>query len=245
MRVVPLFPGFPGRSDRGFLGWSSCVLLQGRRNYLFDTLGYPERYALLEALARRGVAPGTVAGVFLSHFHFDHAVNYRLFPNAALYLHESELDYARHEFDRDLAIPVELLADLEATGRLRLLSGPSGSVAGIDWFLAPGHTPGLVALRFADDGETTVLASDAVKNLGELITGESAMAWDVNASHRTILGILASADVIVPGHDRAVRVRRDPDTGEVRLQADGTAAVRITLASEVPATVREWTVEVA
>lgn len=244
MRIVPLFPGFPGRSDRGFLGWSSCVLLLGERPYLFDTVGYNERYELLAALARHGVAPEDVAGVFLSHLHFDHAVNYRLFPHAELYLHERELAYARDEHARDLAVPIELLADLEATGRLRLLSGDAGTACAIDWFSAPGHTAGLIALRVEQGGERTVLASDAVKNVGELITGEAAMAWDRAASHRTILGILATADVIVPGHDRRVRVRREEATGEVRLEPEGAAAVRIMLAAEVPAAVREWTVGV-
>lgn len=245
MRILPLFPGFPGRSDRGFLAWSSCVLLKGRRTYLFDTLGYPERYALLDALADQGVAPEDVAGVFLSHFHFDHAVNYRLFPRAELYLHETEAAYAREWHDQDLAVPIEALADLEATGRLRLLSGAAGSVDGIDWFLAAGHTPGSYALRVRSEGRTTILASDAVKNLGELIKGESAMAWSPEVSRRTILEVLATADVIVPGHDRVIHVHRDPDTGEVRLQREGAAAVRITLVQDVPAAVREWTVEIA
>lgn len=244
MRILPLFPGFPGSCDRGFLGWSSCVLLLGDRPYLFDTLGYPERYALLDALAGHGVTPEEVAGVFLSHLHFDHAVNYRLFPNAELYLHEAELAYARREYEDDLAVPIEVLGDLEATGRLRLLSGERGTRDGMDWFRAPGHTAGLVALRIEGEGGTTILASDAVKNLGELITGESPRAWDGGESRRTILGILASADVIVPGHDRVVHVHRDPDTLEVRLRTQGSAAVHITVAADVPAETRDWTVRI-
>ena len=240
MRIVTLFPGLPARSDRGFLGWSSCVLLLGDRPYLLDTLGYNERYELLAALGRYGVAPADVAGVFLSHFHFDHAVNYRLFPNAELYLHERELAYALDEHERDLAIPIEALADLRATGRLRLLSGEAGRVGPAEWFLAPGHTAGLYALRVRRHGETVVLASDAVKNLGELRTGVAAMAWDREASRRSIRTILETADVIVPGHDRTVRVVRDGD--EVRLETEGASAVRITLADEVPAATREWTV---
>ena len=240
MRVVPLFPGFPGRSDRGFLGWSSCVLLLGERPYLFDTLGYNERYELLAALAGHGVAPADVAGVFLSHFHFDHAVNYRLFPNAKLYLHERELQYAREEHTRDLAVPIEMLADVEATDRLRLLSGTAGKVDGVNWFLAPGHTAGLYALRFEQTGSTLVLASDAVKNLGELRTGAAAMAWDRAVSRQTIAAILEIADVIVPGHDRQVRVVREA-TG-IRLEPEGAAEVRISLADEVESEQREWTV---
>lgn len=74
MDVVPLFSGFPAASDRGFLGWSSCVLLRGRAPMLFDTAGYPERAVLLGRLAEHGVDPEQVGAVFLSHFHFDHAI---------------------------------------------------------------------------------------------------------------------------------------------------------------------------
>ena len=242
MEILPLFPGVPAKSDRGFLGWSSCVLLRGERTYLLDTLGYNERYALLDALATHDVRPDDVAGVFLTHLHFDHAVNYRLFPRAELYLHEREVAYARAHHAEDLAVPIEALPDLEATGRLRLLSGESGRVDGLDWFLAPGHTAGLYALRLERDGTTTVLASDAVKNVGELRTGEAAMAWDHDASRRTIRHIASFADEIVPGHDRIVRVTRDGDGP--RFHAVGRAEVRITLADEVAAARRAWTIAI-
>lgn len=240
MDIVPLFSGFPAASDRGFLGWSSCVLLRDRAPMLFDTLGYPERAVLLGRLAEQGVDPEQVGAVFLSHFHFDHALNYRLFPNAALYLHEVELAYAEAHHRDDLAIPIEALSDLRDTGRLRLLRGASGTVEGVDWFLAPGHTEGLYALRIPQGDATWVLASDAVKNLAELRSGRVAMTRDPGASERSIARIAAMADVILPGHDRPIEVTRGDDGP--RFRPLGAGEVTIRLADGVPGEPRVWRV---
>ena len=244
MDVIPLFPGFPGSSSRGFLGWSSCVLLKGQRPMLFDTAGYNERYRLLEALAAHGVAPREIAAVFLSHFHFDHAVNYQLFPNATLYLHERERAYAEAEHERDLAIPIEALSDLEATRRLTLLAGDEGEVEGIPWRLAPGHTAGLYALRLEQNGKTVILASDAVKNIAELRTGEVAMAWNREASRETVGELIGVADVILPGHDRLVKVVRDATTGEPEFFPEAGSGVTVSLAAGVSDEHKEWRLEV-
>ena len=238
MDIVPLVSGFPAASDRGVLGWSSCVLLKGSVPMLFDTLGYPERAVLLRRLAENGVEADQVGAVFLSHFHFDHAVNYRLFPNAALYLHEIEVAYAEAHHRDDLAIPIEVLSDLRDTGRLRLLRGESGTAEGVEWFLAPGHTEGLYALRIPQGEATWVLASDAVKNLAELRSGRVAMTRDAGASERSIARIASIADVILPGHDRPVAVTRGPEGA--RFRPLGSSEVTIRLADGVPGQARAW-----
>lgn len=240
MDVIPLASGFPGASNRGFLGWSSCVLLRGEKPMLFDALGYNERYVLLERLRREGVTPEAVAVLFLSHFHFDHAVNYRLFPNAVVYLHEQELEYARSHHHEDLAIPIEALTDLESTGRLRLLSGERGEAEGVEWFLAPGHTAGLYALRVQHHGKRLVLASDAVKNLGELISGQVAMAWDREASARSVASVIERADLVLPGHDRMIEIERSSDAEPPRFLPIGNTEIRIRLAAEQPGEQRDW-----
>jgi N-acyl homoserine lactone hydrolase len=244
MEVIPLASGFPGSSDRGFLGWSSCALLRGERPMLFDTLGYNERYVLLERLRSHGVAPSDVATVFLSHFHFDHALNYRLFPGARLYLHEAELEYARSRWQEDLAIPIEALADLLATGRVELLAGESGTVEGVEWFLAPGHTAGLYGLRTVRNGRRLVLASDAVKNLAELRSGKVAIAWDHEAAARSVARVVELADVVLPGHDRAADVRRAEDGTVVEIVPLEASEVLIRAADEANGEVREWRLRV-
>lgn len=205
-----MFPGFPGRSSRGFLGWSSCVLVRkpGEKPILFDTLGFNERYALLTRLRELGVAPEEIGTVLLSHFHFDHAVNYPLFPNATFYLHEEEVRHIEENGRKDLAVPVEMFPALRDSGRLELLSGESGTVEGLNWLHTPGHTPGLYSILAEYQGEKWAIVSDTVKNIQELCSGDVSMTWDDAKSRESIDKIKQWADIVVPGHDRLLRVTR-------------------------------------
>ena len=44
-------------------------------------------------LDRIGIRPDQVDHLILTHLHFDHASNLKLFPNATIYLQESELSF--------------------------------------------------------------------------------------------------------------------------------------------------------
>lgn len=229
MRIDVLFQGFPGISDRGFLGWSSCVLirLNGKAPILFDTAGFNERRMLLDRLNRLGVNKEDIGTVFLSHFHFDHAVNYPLFQNAVFYLHEDEAKYVDTVGDKDLAVPAEMFPSLRDSGRLSILKGKSGVVEGFDWMHTPGHTPGLCSLFLNHEGKRWALASDAVKNISELITGEVAAAWCDNKSRESINAIKDWADIIVPGHDRMLQIQRNPVSIQVKPISNNDVEIKI------------------
>ncbi|MEM7738990.1 MAG: MBL fold metallo-hydrolase [Deinococcota bacterium] len=223
--IQPLFFGFPGISDRGFLGWSSCVLLQtGQRNILFDTCGYNERGELLKRLEKHQLIPADVDAIILSHFHFDHAVNYRLFPNAKLYIHELELEHARTNATKDLAIPAEMLADMFATERVTELADEEGTCEGLSWRLAPGHTPGLVVLELATDKGLTVLASDAVKSLEAITQDATLNTWNLAQTRKSITIIQDRATRILPGHDGWLI--KDATTGQFRRETPPSVTVQ-------------------
>ncbi|WP_051331054.1 MBL fold metallo-hydrolase [Aneurinibacillus terranovensis] len=217
MQIDLLFQGFPGRSSRGFLGWSSCVLIRpvGKAPILFDTVGFNERILLLTKLKELGVNKEDVGTVLLSHFHFDHAVNYPLFPNATFYLHEEEVKHIENNGEEDLAIPVEMYPSLRDSGRLSILTGKSGIVEGLNWMHTPGHTPGLYSLFLNYRGSKIVLASDTVKNISELRTGEVSMTWDEVRGKESINAIRRWADIVVPGHDRLLQIKRNGSHVEV------------------------------
>jgi len=230
MRLDILFGGFPGRSNRGFLGWSSCVLIRtdDAPPVLFDTGGFNERYVLKERLESLGVSPGDIGSVFLSHFHFDHVANCSMFKRATFYLHEREARYVKRCGHEDLAVPVEIFLSVGAGGRLSLLSGPSGTAAGIKWLATPGHTPGSLSLLLEYRGRRWALASDAVKNRLELLTGHAAMTRDPEKSRRSIEAVGAWADVVVPGHDALLAVVREE--GGLRVREEVPTVVELTVA---------------
>lgn len=202
IHIDPLFFGLAGISSRGYLGWSSCVLLtvKGTR-VLFDTCGYNERAELVKRLADRQLTPRDIDAVILSHIHFDHAVNVGLFPTADVYVHEIDMAHAHDNHERDLAVPVEILPMLDARKNVHILSGKTGTCAGINWFLAPGHTPGLIALEVKNEQGCVVLASDAVKNLEALTHGVIQNIWDEVATKQTFEAVAKMATHILPGHD--------------------------------------------
>jgi glyoxylase-like metal-dependent hydrolase (beta-lactamase superfamily II) len=206
IHIDPLFFGLAGISSRGYLGWSSCVLLtvSGTR-VLFDTCGYNERAELVKRLADRQLTPQDIDVVMLSHIHFDHAVNVGLFADAAVYVHEIDMAHAHDNYQRDLAVPVEVLPMLDMRKNVHILSGNRGTCAGINWFLAPGHTPGLIALEVKleakNEQRCVVLASDAVKNLEALTHGVIQNTWDEAATKQTFEAIAKRATHILPGHD--------------------------------------------
>ena len=88
-----LVQGFPGRAVcHGGLGWSTIALLRGQgRIALLDVGAFGIRRELRKQLAERGVEPEAVTDVILTHAHYDHAVNFTLFPNATISIGDHEL----------------------------------------------------------------------------------------------------------------------------------------------------------
>ncbi|MEM9360525.1 MAG: MBL fold metallo-hydrolase, partial [Pseudomonadota bacterium] len=76
--------GFPGKSVcHGSLGFSTIVLIRHQdRIALVDVGSFGQRKLLIEHLERRGLKPADITDVLLTHSHYDHAINWVLFPNA-------------------------------------------------------------------------------------------------------------------------------------------------------------------
>lgn len=198
MKITGLFYGFPGILERGFLGWSSCFLLQTNEgklnNILFDTAGFNERKVLLERLSQNGLQPEDIDAVVLSHLHFDHAANWMLFPNAEIFLGTKEVEYSKSV--KDLAT-IDFYVDvLEKHDKITFIQG-GDLIAGMEVIETPGHTAGMISLKIGD----VILASDAIKNRNELKLGPLGNLWDKQIAQQSIDLILEQASVIYPGHD--------------------------------------------
>ena len=142
------------------------------------------RSLILDPLAALGVSAGDVTHVFLSHHHPDHTVNIALFPNAEV------VDFwARYRDD--------LWLDHDGDG-YRL--SPKAQL-----WLTPGHTE--------EDATLIVEADDATYALTHLWwhadrTPEiDPLGADQDAIERGRARVLAAADIVIPGHGGAFRVR--------------------------------------
>lgn len=201
-----LIPGFAARSSRGFLGWSTVTLLRTAHGVaLFDTGGAGDRVSLLKALAAHGLASGDINTVVLSHLHFDHVANVECFPDAEIVLHETEV--AHLQKGDDLAIPQQQARSILRGPRLTIVSGELDVLPGVRMIRTPGHTAGHISLVMQVAGRCVVLAQDAIKHRGEVLSGISAGAIDPAAAAASISRIVSMADVIVPGHDAVLHMQ--------------------------------------
>lgn len=185
----------------GFLGLANITLVHCKGGpVLFDTGHHSNRPAVIEGLARRGLEPGDVPIVFLSHLHFDHCMNIDLFREATVLVGCEELEYIDDPNPDDDFIPW-LIKEQLSEHHLEPVQGEGEIAQGVSYFPAPGHTPGCYALSVEADGETVVLAGDAVKHYRELILCESDMPFGSRKdSTKSIKRIMSSADRILPGH---------------------------------------------
>lgn len=163
---------------------SSVVLVRdGDARIVVDPGMVARRALILDPLAALDVAPESVTHVFLSHHHPDHTINVALFPNAevvdfwARYLGDEWLD---HDGDGYRLSPHAQL------------------------WLTPGHTQEDASLIVeADDGIYAMThlwwRSDRTPEIDPLADDQTA----IEASRARIL---ATADIVIPGHGGAFRV---------------------------------------
>jgi glyoxylase-like metal-dependent hydrolase (beta-lactamase superfamily II) len=212
MKMEVIFEGFPGKTAKGSLSWSSVVYIEsGKNKILFDTGGPSKRRSIREHLQKVGVEATDITMLILSHFHDDHVRNYDYFPNAEIIMHCVENEWALTGPVDDFAFPQPYYSAVKETGRLTLLRKESEEIApGVETLLVPGHTPGGIAVILRDPQmPVTVMTGDAVKNLGELASGKVPGAHDEAACSRSIKKIRDIAEIVIPGHDRILRVTQD------------------------------------
>jgi len=199
LEISILLQGFPGRSERGYLGWSACYLVTTARGerILFDTGGYNERAVVVAKLAERGITTDAIDMLVLSHLHFDHAANWDVFPKAEIVVHQRELAYAGSA-DADGAVLRFHAQALQERSRVRAVSGDEIALTPeLTLLHVPGHTPGAVALAVGG----SVLCGDAVKSRWDLEGTLSPPWWNQEEALRSIKRLQSLAEVLLPGHD--------------------------------------------
>ncbi|MEK6719833.1 MAG: MBL fold metallo-hydrolase [Chloroflexota bacterium] len=179
-----LHSGYARSGDFAGVGSSVVLVRDGDALIVADPGMVARRSLILDPLAALDVAPEAVTHVFLSHHHPDHTINIALFPNAEV------VDFwARYRDDQWL--------DHEGEG---YRPSPRSQI-----WLTPGHT--------AEDASLIVEANDAVYALTHLwwhsdrTPDVDPLADDQTAIERGRARVLAAADIVIPGHGEAFRVR--------------------------------------
>jgi N-acyl homoserine lactone hydrolase len=223
-----LIQGFPGKSnENGGLGWSSVVLLRGHdRNILVDTGSFSVRRVLTDRLKSLGIARGDVTDLLLTHAHYDHMMNWTLFPNARIALFEDELDWALGD-DIEGSLCAELyVRELARSEQLSRISVGDTGLPGIASIEAPGHTPHHLVFVIDDGERRVILAADAVKNRAEFVSESAVSTLDPVASNESIravkkLWLERDDSMLICGHDLPIV----NDKGEARYMGERRAGV--------------------
>ena len=201
-----ILTGFPGKSNRGYLGWSSIVLIKGEKKILFDTGSFGVRDLIIEKLKEFNLEPEDIDILIISHCHWDHMANYSLFPRADYLVSKKELDYALSDKSKgDIHVAIEMIQGLSTLRRLKVIEKDSEIDHGVKILFAPGHTPGLISLLVDSPEGRYVLASDAIKNRAEYFSGEFDITMDEKVSKETLSRLRKLSDFIIPGHDSPFR----------------------------------------
>jgi N-acyl homoserine lactone hydrolase len=203
-----LVQGYPGKSDHGGLGWSTVALLRSAKdNVLLDTGHYMHRELLVEKLGRLGLHCDDVTALAISHCHWDHCVNFPMFPQARIYVSRTELEWAAAQPPGPSPIAEAHADKMLSLENLTRLEDGDGFLPGLEAIATPGHTPGHMAFVAKGERGEYIYTGDAVKNGSELCSSRVDSSLDLPKSLAAVRRIRerAAADphnVVIFGHDR-------------------------------------------
>lgn len=211
--VDVLVQGYPGKAVcHGGLGWSTIAMLRGEgRTILVDVGAFGVRRELLAQLRKRGVDPASVTDVVLTHAHYDHLVNFTLFPASTVWIGAEELARAEQQPPGFNPLPELYVRELSMSSRVRRITANSEFIEGIRALAAPGHTPGSLIFHLTANAIPVLFTGDAAKNRAELISHEVDATADHSASRLTIERIwslwkVRPETILVPGHDLSMQL---------------------------------------
>ena len=220
--------GYPGKSVcHGSLGWSTIALIRhGDRKALVDVGSFGQRKLLLEYFEANKLKPADITDVLLTHSHYDHSINWVLFPKADIVIGGHELEWSLEQPWGETVVPELYMRELSQTPDLRKVGEGDVVFPGMTAHLAPGHTPGCLVYVLDAGTRDIIFTGDACKNRAELVSGDTDMTYDLGVSRASITNIWElwrrkPGSVLVPGHDLPMVI----DEGVPRYLGEREAAV--------------------
>jgi glyoxylase-like metal-dependent hydrolase (beta-lactamase superfamily II) len=219
-----LLHGTSIRTDKGIAAFCSVVLVEGRTRTLVDYGHVGRRNALIKALADRGLTPGDIDQTVVTHAHWDHVQNFDLWLDKPLLIHPDERRYAQVPHRNDWATPAWTGAMLEIHPDIVEVDEGYEIEPGVRIMATPGHTAGSNCVVVDTPDGTAVITGDVLHSASIALKGQcSAIFWNEAQARDSIARIMATADVIYPGHDRPFRIvdGKPQHLAELELEVSG------------------------
>ena len=215
-QIDVLIQGFAGRSIcHGGLGWSTVTLIRGEgRTILLDVGAFGMRKPLERRLKDFQVHPEEVTDVVLTHAHYDHVINFTLFPNAKIWIGEVEIEWAAAQPPGFNPLPELYVRELASSERVvRVVSGQE-FIPGILAYAVPGHTPGHLLFVLNNGDNDILFTGDSAKNRAELLSRKVIDTDDGAQSAHSIELIWKywkqrPGNLLIPGHDLTMHLDID------------------------------------
>ncbi|MHA1231887.1 MAG: MBL fold metallo-hydrolase [Candidatus Helarchaeota archaeon] len=189
-RIKIIRPGYLIRSDTGIIldARSSVVLIQTEKyNLIIDTSIKKDRNLIINNLSKHDLTPKDIDIVINTHSHHDHTENNEIFESASIYSH-----HLNKKVKSDIKIkdfPFKLDKDI------LIIETPGHSLDCLSIILRKKHV-------FAITGDSIPIKNNIINWTPPIINIDREMAVD---SMRKIIKI---ADVIIPGHDYAFKLKK-------------------------------------
>jgi len=169
-------------------------------------------------LRQEGIDPGAVEHVLITHLHYDHCSNAKLFPNAQFVVSRTgwhlTLDPPHAGLIPDILFPRDILAYFvnEARDRLILVDDEAPEIIpGIGAFYVGGHTMCSQAFTVQTREGVAVFPGDTVFYYENLESDHPVgLAVDIIECYQAMERIRGIADIFVPPHD-PVLLEKYPD----------------------------------
>jgi N-acyl homoserine lactone hydrolase len=165
------------------------------------------------ALKNMGIDPKDIDIVILSHLHWDHCSNCKIFKNAKFIVQKNELQYAVapnpiQNFQYEVGIPGVTPPWMEVFSQIETVEGDVYDfVKDVHLITLPGHTPGMMGVGVQTKGGLHLIASDCIPLMRNWHGDEklkhipNGIHIDLESYQKTFEKMEKIADVILTGHD--------------------------------------------
>jgi glyoxylase-like metal-dependent hydrolase (beta-lactamase superfamily II) len=188
-----LIEGYAKENKDGWFVSPSTVLIEDSGLMVLADPGANKKL-LLKRLAAAGLAPKDIDLIFVTHYHLDHILNIRLFPDCPV-LDGNEINQDDKITDYSGKIPGTKIKVVPTPGHafehasllVKTAAGVIAVAGDLFWW---------------EDGETRKI------NRANLLVKADPYVKDKAAIRRSREKILAAADYIIPGHGKMFKVEK-------------------------------------
>lgn len=214
-----LLEGIPVSCDQFNMGVTNCILVQADdKKIIFNTGPYSERIYLITKMQALGIATDEIDMLVLSQIHYDTAMNVDMFPNANVYVHKAELDFATTTPELDPGMPWFLGPLIRDLSNVQVVTSEIELAEGVTIVELPGQTAGSIGLLVGN----ILLAGDAIPTVRCAKQKEIYPCYyNEGLALISLEKAMKMAEVIYPGHDRSFR------TADFKVLSDVSMRLRL------------------